>query len=266
VCASNNNVTAGTKILLDPVEDGDQDASGKFRMISNETTNLEYIQSKLDGIEEFVRLKTVGIDDALTKEAINEKQVQGSFESRTNVLLKIKGNLDDVYIWIVRTIGEAFIKGKPLSIEANFGTEWYLITEEEIQKRFKDAKDAGMPTAELNELYFQLLDTKYKGNPEKIQRLKIMNMMDACPYDSTEEKVKKLQSGIISKTELIISERMITFVQKFEIENGSLTEFGSELDPKVKYQRIYEQLKKYADEFSRENDTEPPGSGSEGSE
>ena len=265
-CSSNNFVGVGAKIMIDPVEDGEDSASGKFRMISNPTSNLEYLQKKLDTIEDYIKIKVVGIDNSLTKEAVNEKQVQGSFESRTNVLLKVKTNLDELYTWIVTTIGHSYIKGKPLSVEANFGTEWYLVSEDDLQARFKTAKDAGMPQAEINEIYYQLIETKYKGNPEKVERLKIMNRLDVCPYNTTDEKLTKKTNGIISEQELIISVRMITFVQRFEFENGSIVDFGEDIEPNVKHQRILETFNKYADEFIKDNGAEPVKNGEESDE
>lgn len=262
-CESNNFVGVGAKILIDPVDDDQESASGKFKMTSNPVENLKYLQDKLDFIESYIKVKVVGIDDAVNKEAVNELQVKGSFESRTNVLLRIKSNLDELYVWIVTTIGNTFIKGQPLSVEANFGTEWYLISEIELQERFKEAKLAGLPTSELNEIYLQIVETKYKGNPDKIERLKIINRIDSCPFDTMEGKLARLANGVISKAELIISSRMLTFVSRFEFEQGSIVEFGEDIEPRIKYQKIYEQFKIYADEYIRENETEPIGSGGE---
>lgn len=249
VCAGNNLIGIGAKILVDPQEDKDEpSAAGKFRMISNTTENLTYLQNKLDAIEDYIKGKVVGVDDVIIKQAVNEKQMVGAFESKTNVLLKIKTNLDELYVWIVRTLGQVSSPGKPISVQANFGTEWYLVSEDDIQSRLKLAIDSSFPKEEIDMIYNQLIETKYKGNPEKVLRLKVMNMVDPCPYDKLESKITKVTQGIISKKELIISERLLTFVRRFESENGSLMEFGSELNLNVKVQKIVEQLNKYADE------------------
>lgn len=263
-CSGNNMVGIGSKILLDPQEDKDEPtAAGKFRMISNDVNNLEYLQNKLDKIEDYIKAKVVGMDDVVTKEAVNEKQMDGAFESKTNVLLKIKTNLDELYTWIVRTLGATTVPGKPLNVQANFGTEWYLVSEDEIQSRLKMAIDNGFPKEEVDMIYNQLIETKYKGNPEKVHRLKIINMVNPCPYYNLNDKLEHLASGIVSKQELIISERLLTFVRRFEVENGSIMDFGGDLDFRVKVQKISEQLNKYADEQSK-NQPEPI-EGSEGS-
>lgn len=255
-CASINTIGVGTKILLDPEEEGDPKGAGKFRMISSPVENLKYLDEKLISIEERIKLKVVGIDNVSSKEAINEKQMQGSFESRTNVLLGIKTNLDDLYKWVIKTFGRIYIPGSPLTISVNWGTEWYLISEDELQERYKKGKDMNLPKAELDMIYHQILETKYKGNPEKIERLKIINELDPCPHSSLDDKIKKSEKGIISPKELILSERIITFVNRFEQNNGSIIDFGKDIEKGKKQETILKQLKIYADEQARTIETE----------
>jgi len=255
-CEAANTIGVGTKILLDAVDEGEDSAAGKFKFISPATENLKYIQEKLDYIEEHIKNKVVGIDQAQTKEAINEKQVMGSFESRTNVLLRTKKNLDEVYIWIVSTIASMLAKKGTVTVNANFGTEWYLISEDDIQTRYDMAKKSGMPASEINEIYLQLIDTKYKGNPVKIERLKIINMIDPCAHQTMEQKIVKYEKSLISQVELIISEKLIMFVNRFEMENGNIVNFGVDKEPRDKYKNIVEQFKLYANEYIKENDTQ----------
>lgn len=261
-CESSNKIGVGTKILLDPQEDKDEPtASGKFRMISNDVKNLEYIQDKLDKIEQYITVKTVGVNDIVSKEAVNEKQMDGAYESQTNVLLGIKTNLDELYVWIISTVGRIAIGDKPLAVSANFGTEWYLVSEDELQERFKYARENGFPREEVDMINNQIIETKYKGNPEQIERFKLMNLLNPVPYESLDDKLKQVQNGIISKKELIISERLLTFVRRFERENGSIVEFGEGMETPKKIEKIVESLNKYADEQTGTSNPEPSGGG-----
>lgn len=260
VCKSNNQIGVGAKIMLDPQEDDEPTASGKFRMISNDIGNLEYIKKKLTGIEDYVKLKTVGADNVMTKEAVNEKQIQGGFETKTNVLLDIKTNLDELYEWIAKAVAGLSIGDKPISVTANFGTEWYLISEDELQERFKNAVQMGLPKEEVDMIYQQLIETKYKGNPNKIARLKLINKLNPCPYDLTKDKIEKRKNNIISQKDLIISEKLVSFVKMFEIEQGNILEFGENLDTDQQLNKILEIIKKYADEYIKDINAEPIGS------
>lgn len=260
VCKSHNQIGVGAKIMIDPQEEDEPTASGKFRMINNDISQLNYLKEKLQEIELGIKLKVVGADDVLKSEAVNELQVKGSFETKTNVLLAIKTNLDELYEWIAKTVAKLAIGEKPINVSANFGTEWYLVSEEELQNRFKTAKEVGLPKEELDMIYNQIIETKYKGNPNKINRLKIINRLNPCPYDTMQEKLDKRKNKIISQKELVISEKLVTFVKRFELEQGSIVEFGENLEPNEQFKQVQTIINSYADEYIKENgDTEPIG-------
>jgi len=245
-CENRNKIGIGGRILIDPVEDGEKDnVAGKFRMISNDVKNLEYIQGKLNLIEMSVTNKIVGVDALVAKTAINKTQVIGSFESKTNILLNIKSNLDDIYVWIVSTIANIYIKNTEIEVNANFGTEWYLKPYSEINEDFKKAIESGLPTEEIDLIYNQLIETKYKGNPYKIQRLKLINSLNPVPYKTFDEKKSLLESEIITKDDFIISERLVTFVKRFEKDNGDILDFGIDQDDKVRLNTISKQFRNY---------------------
>ena len=259
VCKDNNTIGVGTRILLDPPLDKDEPtASGKFRMISNSTENLEYLAGKLEGIEEYIKLKVIGVDNSMVKQAVNEKQVRGSFENKTNILLDLKTNLDNLYHWIAKTLAKLAIGEAPVEIMANFGTQWYLVGEDELQSKYKTAKESGLPRGEVDMIYSQLIETKYKGHPNKIKRLKLLNKLDPSPYSSFSEKVAATQAGILTKEEVLLSEKILYFVNKFELENGGLVEFGEDLDINEQTKTIYKILKKYVNEYIKSS-SKPSG-------
>ena len=261
-CEENHAIGVGTVILLDPVEDPqDKGAAGKFKVHEKDVTSLDYVKKKLADIVDYVTKKVVGVDEVPSKEAVNEKQMTGAFESRTNVLLSIKTNLEDVYVWAVETMADAYIPEQPLAVHADFGTEWYLVSDDNLQDRFDNAKKAGLPRVELDMIYSQIIDKKYKTNPDKAETMKMINSLDECPYDTQEERLDKYKEGIISQQELIISSRISTFVRKFERENGKLIDFAANMKPHARHDKILSILKKYADETIRENQAQQAGSG-----
>jgi hypothetical protein len=237
-------------------------------MISPETTNLEYIQDKLDNIETNIRFKTVGIDNILNKEAVNELQVKGSFESRENVLLKIKSNFDELYKWIVTTIAKLQSGEKTsVKVHANFGTEFYLLSELELQEKYENAKKIGLPIEEVDMIYEQLVATKYKGNPSKITRLEIIKLLDPLPHESVSDAIEKSGLGFITEQELFLKARLISFIDRFEMEKAPLVEFGKDLELNQRIKKIKELLNKYSDEYIKAKQANPtPGATGEDTE
>lgn len=228
-CKEANSIQIGSKLLIDPKSSKDDDtASGKFRMISPDVKNLEYIQKKLNDIEDGVVKRVCGVDNLMSKDAVNEKQVKGSFESRTNVLLKLKGDFEELIKWIVLKISAFDTKEEYLDVSFSLGSEFYLVGENELQLKLKSAIDNNYPEGETNQIYFSLLETKYKGNNELIKRMRRIHLVDPLPFRTIQEKIDLLTNGIITKEEFVLSENLTSLMQEFE-ENQNITIFGDEL-------------------------------------
>lgn len=255
------HVYPGTHIGIKVNANAKKDGSGVFRMIFPETDKLEYVPNKLDKIELEVRLKTVGINNMIGKEAINEMQIKGSFASMETILLRTKDELDQLYKWIVQTVGNVFYLNLNLKIEANFGTEFYLISEEDLQKRFDNAKKIGMPLEEQLNIYKQLLQTKYKGNQNKLERSIMLLDLDPFPMMSIEEVLKLLDKSVLDKFEVNLKVNFLKFISQFESENVDITQFGVNLDYSSRIDRIKKELYLYnqemIDERGKRTENEP---------
>ena len=235
----------GIKLNTDKTK---EDGSGKFKMHFPDTDKMDYVPKKLDNLELEIRYKTVGVSQIMTKEAINKLQVKGSFQSMENVLLHNKKQLDENYIFLIQTAGGYLYPKAQIKVEADFGTEFYLISEEELQKRFEKAKEIGLPHSELILIYKQLIETKYKGNQNKINRQYMLLQLDEFPLYSSEECIEMFGKGVITSEELNFKINFYKFVQKFETDNIDIAEFGKELDMRSRIEKIKNELKKYNDE------------------
>ncbi len=226
-----------------------EDGSGKFKMHFPETDKMKYIPEKLDELELEIRYKTVGISNLITEQAINEIQAKGSFASMDNVLLRTKTELDHLYRWIVYTVARLYYgPDLDLKIEANFGTEWYLISEDQLQARFEKAKEIGLPKSEQLMIYDQIIETKYKGNSSKILRQKMLLKLDPLPLYTEQETIELFKEGAIDQEQYNLKINFHRFVNRFERENTSITEFGSNLDMGQRIERIREILNQYNNE------------------
>ena len=108
-----------------------------------------------------------------------------------------------------------------------------------------------MPESELDMLYKLLIETKYKGNPETVQKLLIENELNPQPYCTLDECIKKYDVGVLSREDLAIKANFTAFIKRFERENGDLVSFGAEriaagqMTRAQKIQTILETLKTY---------------------
>lgn len=248
-CSKRDLIGPGTIIRIPAKQDKDDPSeAGVFKMISNDVQNLNYLKEKLNEIETYIFEKVVGLSPKLEKQAINELQVESSYDTRQNVLISLKSELDNLYIWIVETIIKLANQNTEVNISANFGTEFYLLSEEDLQKRFENAKKIGLPEIEIDSIFRQLLDTKYKGNQGKIDRSLMLKYIDPAPYKTIEQCIALFDKGLLNQTDLILKVELINFVDRFEMENLSLNEFGVNLEPYERVKKIKEIFKGYVNE------------------
>lgn len=243
----NSLIYPGTHIGITVSRDkADNDGSGIFRMIFPETDKMKYVPEKLDDLEVEIRHKTVGLNYMQsTNEAINELQVKGSFSSMESVLLRTKEELDSLYKWIVKTVARSYYKDVNVKVDANFGTEFYLVTEDDLQIRYKAAKEMGLPQEEQLMIYSQLIDTKYKGNPNKVQRQKMLLQLQPLPLYDTKEVIEMKEKGLVDPATLSMKINFLSFVSLFELENGPITQFGLGLEIDKRIEIIKTELEKY---------------------
>ena len=254
-CTANKFSGAGTAIKINPKIDNDEnDVSGYFRFISPPTANLEFEQTKQDQRENFIKVNTTGFNDMMNKEAVNADQVRSLMEDRKKPLLKLAGICNRLHRWLVKTAVKLAID-VDVMVHANYGTEWFLLTEAQLQELFVGAKNAGMPESEIDQIYKLLIETKYKGDPQTVRKLMIENNVNPAPYSTMEECYKKLEMGVMQLDDLYIKANFTKFVQRFERENGSLVDFGADITFEQKIDIIYNTFKNYVKDETEQNDT-----------
>lgn len=244
-CSDMNNLSVGTIILLEPQEDKEETtAAGIFKEHYPEVKCLEYLDGDLEAIESFIADKVTGNGAESNKSAINEDQVKSDVESRKNVYLDLKKNLDSLYVWIAETIAFASSPNAKINVFADWGAEWYLFSEEDLLKRYQEAKEKGLMKSELDSLFLEYLSTKYKGDTQKAQKEKILFYLNPDPHSNTDQKIIKLSNGLISREDAILSENLTEFVRLFELESKTnILDFGSDLEFGSKIKLLKEKLK-----------------------
>ena len=257
-CTKNKFNGAGTAIKINPrIDNEENDSSGYFRFISPPTANLEFEQTKQDHRENFIKVNTTGFNDVISKDAVNADQVRSLMEDRKKPLLKLAGICNRLHRWLVKTAVKLSID-VDVMVHANYGTEWFLLTEAQLQQLFKGAKDAGLPESEIDQLYNLLIETKYKGQPQTVQKLMIENNLNPQPYQNIKECFDLVANGVMTQLDLYIKANLIKFIKRFERENGSIVEFGSDISFEQKIDIIYNTFKNYV---RNENETDQDDTG-----
>lgn len=216
----------GTISFIDPAGYNDErDASGYLRYVSPPTENIEYQDDVQLSRRQQIKEAVTGINDLMADQAVNVEQVRAVMESAKKPLSFIARQLDSLDVWLVETAHKLEFDFN-MTRQANWGTEWYLLTEGQIQDLYGKAKEIGLPEAEVRELYTLLIETKYKANPDQV-RVKLMELnINPAPFSSLEECYTKFQQAVMTKEDLTIKANFDRYVLRFERENGSLSQFG----------------------------------------
>jgi hypothetical protein len=263
-CDKRELVGAGVVIKMPVKQSKDDPEAPETKFIEAPVKSLEFLQKKLDRIERNISFNSTGADKLMELEAINEQQVNGAFETRKNVLLNIKRHFDDLYGWILITAIKLTAPEVTVKVHGDFGTDFYLQSEQEIQKLFADAIKNGLPSSEKEMLYKQLIETKYRNDPGKQTRSEMLYLIDPMPFDNEETSVRKVKMGTVSEADMILHDNLIAWVNKFEAAQGPIIQFGVKLPLSERLKAIIEILNKNKNGKDEQLRLGSEGAGSEG--
>ena len=240
---------AGSFITVPIPTEGQPDLRKPVDITTIDKKSLDYNVEELKRLKADIVNSCVGVDNTILNEtSLADKQVDATFESKDNVLNRIKQGFEEAQEWTDTTIcllryGSAFI-----SASINYGNEFYTLTPETLQKRYTAAKEGGASEAELDALRTQLIETTYRHNPMVLQRMLILN--DLEPYrHRTQDEVKALRElNLVSDAELVLKADFMGFVKQFERDNDNILEFGTAIPYSEKIQTIYQTLLHYAEQ------------------
>jgi len=260
-CAKNALVAPGTALgIVVGTDKDDQDTRGVFSFIAPEMEPLKYIDDSQRAIESNIKENTVGYSDSITSDAINETQVKALVESRKKPLLDIKQYLEELHKWIIESSFK-LVYDVDVKSNANYGTEWFILSVDDLLNIIKSAKEAGAQSTYIEQLNRQVIETEYKGNPNLSKRMLIAADLEPNAFDSQQESRDKFKEGMMSREDYYIKSNFTDLLAQFERDNGSIVMFGSDLDYSKKIERIKENLTFYTskklEEDGQKSDNNP---------
>ena len=247
-CAERRLNGAGSFVEVTPpgLENDKADLRDPVGIVSVDRDSLEYVREKRKQYAMEIYQAVTGFGGEVSKnQAINEKQVIASFESRTQVLRNLKRQFEAVQQWVDETIcrmryGQAFI-----SAHINYGTEFYLHEPSELLEMYQQAKQAGVDDKVLDMLHSEYYAVKYRNNPNELKRVEIMSDLDPFRHLDKTQVQGMYQAGQIEYEDYMLKMNFSTLIARFERENTSLLQFAEALEYSIKIQRIIDVLNTY---------------------
>lgn len=231
-----------------PQNQGDPEIKTPVQFVTPDVTSLQYYNDKLKGYREDIEKLSLGSDQEMaTNQAMNEEQVFGSFESRKNILIGIKESFEKIHKWANSTVARLrYGANRFIDARVFYGDEFFLKTLNQLMFEYEQAKKNGIPDDEVNTIYWQIIQTKYKGNPNKIQRSWILLNLNPMPHKDIVQSRLMVDQGAMSQVDFVIKARFDTFIMRFEREQTSILNFGSNLNFDSKIENMRKILVSYA--------------------
>lgn len=250
VCEKKGIIGPGSYWTVDPPQDSTDVDLMKNPVTIVEISNdkLEYGVSEIIRLENEIRLNTVGyLNSEPTKEAINEKQVKSQFESRQAILDSIREQFDANKKFAYDTVARIRYGNLFLRSEIFGGREYFLQSAEDIALQYKQAKDSGLPMYEIARIRESYSNTKFRNNTTQAQRALILSQLEPWP-DLSLKDLKFLGLDQMDPRNFFLKVDFINFVARFEREQLSVIEFGSEIRFSEKIRIIHSKLLEYVSE------------------
>lgn len=256
---------AGTVITAPAMTDKDDpDLIQGLNRISADVESLEFLKGKIKNQEQSIAWDMIGYTQEDHKEAMNETQIIGNYESRQNVILEVKSNFEKAESFAVNTVGLLrYGNTAYLGSTINYGERFFLQTLNGLKEGIEKSKTSGLPNFEIAAQQKQLMLTKYQANPQMVQRSLILTEVE--PYQGyTLKEITEINNTItLDPIKLLIKFNFQEYILRFEREFTNVANFMpfDEFNSKIDF--INAKLIDYAN-ADQQTSTQPNSQGDEG--
>ena len=260
LCSSKRISGAGSFVEVPIPGEGQPDLHDPVKITTVDRHSLKYNVDEEERLKNAIIDGVVGVDSpVLTAQAVNEKQVSASYDSKTTVLKGLKESLERAMVWVDKTACLLRYGNDFISASISLGTDFYLMSPADLRNLYNTAKNSGASESELDSLQRQIIETEYRDNPLELQRMLILNELEPYRHIGRQEALTLYEKNIMPEEDLRIKMNFPDYVRRFERENTNVIEFGSAIPFTDKISRIREELNRYAQEEKDKipNVTEP---------
>ena len=251
-CCSEKRIAGPGSFLEIPVPnqaEGIADMRSPVQITTIDKDSLDYNVKECVRLKNEIVLSVVGSGGTVSeKEAINETQVTANFESKTSVLNALKTNFELAQKFVDDTICRLRYGTSFISSAISWGTEFYVFTVAELYAKYKQAKDNGASSSELDAIAQQILEVEYRNNPLILQRMLILKQLEPYPHKTLSEVISLFDKGLLDIKIVQLKINFTALVERFERENINILEFASARPLREKIDIITKKLLDYVAE------------------
>lgn len=156
--------------------------------------------------------------------------------------------MDNIYFFINEFRNQLLIPNKEERLSLlptiNVPQKYDLLTPNYLLDEIKKAKESGVSTAILEELESEYVSKKFNNSNELVEVHRLISTLNPLKGLTADDKLVSINRGLISETDLIISNYIVQFVQRAVLE---YSEKGNNFFAEKRQKQIA-QLEEYAKE------------------
>ena len=222
--------------------------------------SLEYNVEEIQRLEAELMLAVTGYSgEPINDQAANEKQILSFFEGQKAILTDWKKNWEIAKQWTYSMLSRGRYGGENfVSCMIDEGTDWFLLDPNMLLEAYENAVTKGMSQKILDILETQYIVSKFRNNPDQLQREIMLKHLEPLRHTSIDKATELFKSGIINRTPYLLKLDFMGSIARFEREQGSLLEFGKGLEFSIRISKIYSILISYGKDISTGPETIQP--------
>ncbi len=241
-------------------ENGNKDMLDAVKIVTVERDSLDYNVEEIQRLENELLLAVTGFSgEAINDQATNEKQVMSVFEGQKAILMEWKKNWEINKQWTYSMLA----KGRHgvdnfVSCSIDEGTDWFLFDADLLYQLYQDAVTKSMSPLVLDMLLDQYIVAKFRNNPDELQRQIMLKHLEPFVHIPEAKVFELFKSGFVNRTPYLAKLNFLSNIARFEREQGSLLEFGKNLDFNTRISKISTILSTYGKDYSTGPETIEP--------
>ena len=253
VCASKRITGAGSFVEVPVPVEGQPDLRNPIQKLDADVKALRFNVDEEDRLRKHIIDASVGSDDSiLSVSAVNDKQIDAEFESKSVILRRVKVGFERIQTFVDSTICRLRYGSAFLGASINYGTDFFTLSGTELRERYKAAKEAGASESELDAIQRQIVESDYRSDPRMRARMRMLSELEPYRHLTVQEAVSLYREGLLDERELRLKMDFTSYVSRFERENTDIVAFGAQSDYRTKIDTIRKTLLNYADERRKE--------------
>jgi hypothetical protein len=200
-------------------------------LIESPVSTITDQRTELDWLEKKIYLSALGQKDFSELNLKTATEVIVGYKGEENIINIIIKNIEYVETFITNMMGKMYLGEGYKSCYIHIGRRLNLRDENVINNEIKSAKDIGASISYINQLYREMIVSKYQNSPEALERALLLFEIEPFPELTTEEVLK---TSYINNGLKWLKINFNEAIKRFEIENGSILFFEKENEKRIR--------------------------------